>query len=211
MVNNKTNKILTINTTNKKRNEAHNVLKLLIEHQDEELSIRQISKLRKINYKSAYNAVKLLEQEGIITLKVLGNNSKCSFNRKFNERVFAVEYERRQELLLKNANFKVMYKDLKKINQDFILILFGSYAKGTQHKNSDIDLMLISEDEKLVEQELNLLPLNIHLIPLTKKEFNIMYIRKSFSVVSEAIKKNIVLIGIEDYYRLVENAEQSND
>jgi predicted nucleotidyltransferase len=194
----------------KKRNATNSVLKLLIEHQAEALSIRQISKLQKINYKSAYIAVKTLEKEKIISVNAQGNNSKCMFNRNFNERVFAVEYERREELL-KNANFSVMYNDLKKINQDFILLLFGSYAKGTQHKNSDIDLMLISEDEKLIERELNLLPLNIHLIPLTKKEFSIMYIRKSFSVVSEAIKKNIILIGIEDYYRLVENAQQSND
>jgi hypothetical protein len=31
---------------------------------------------------------------------------------------------------------------------------------------------------------------------------------KDFSVVSEAIKRNIILVGIEDYYRLMENVVQ---
>jgi hypothetical protein len=30
---------------------------------------------------------------------------------------------------------------------------------------------------------------------------------KEFSVVSEAIKNNIILVGIEDYYRLMENVK----
>ena len=46
--------------------EIKNILKLLIENQDKKFTIRKISKLRKINYKSAYNAIQKLEKQGII-------------------------------------------------------------------------------------------------------------------------------------------------
>ncbi len=40
-----------------------------------------------------------------------------------------------------------------------------------------------------------------------KNDKNIMLKTKEQTVVSEAIKKNIILFGIEDYYRLMENVK----
>ena len=185
-------------------NEKLNILKLLIENQEEQFSIRKISKLRKINYKSAYYALQKLQNEGIVTLKHNGNTTLCSFNRTFNESVYAVECDRRKELF-KNKNFLVIYNDLKKVNQPFIAILFGSYAKGTQTKHSDIDLLVISEDYKPIQQTLSLFPQNIHTTDIRYKDFMEMLRSKKFTVVGEAIKKNIILIGIEEYYRLIQN------
>ncbi len=74
-------------------------------------------------------------------------------------------------------------------------------------KNSDIDLMIIGEKkrETEVERVISLLPLDIHLIFFTYEEFLSMALSKEFSVVLEVIKRNVILIGIEDYYRLMEN------
>ena len=185
-------------------NEKLNILRLLIEHQ-EPISIRQIALKRNINYKSAYNAVQKLSKEGIITINSLGNTSLCSFNHKFNESVFIVEHARLQELL-KNKNFKVIQDDLKSINSQFIILLFGSYAKKNQTKNSDIDFLVITNNPKEVQNELNLIPLKIHITAITYADFQVMLKSKEFTVVSEAIKKNIILFGIEDYYRLIQNA-----
>ena len=68
-------------------NETIEILKLLIENREESYSIRKISKLRKINYKSAYKALKFLEKEEIVTLKRIGNTLACTFNNNFNELV----------------------------------------------------------------------------------------------------------------------------
>jgi len=188
--------------------EKHQILKILIENQEQELTIRKLSLMRKINYKSAYNAVMKLKGMGIIEVKKLGNTSKCSFNKKFNFLVFEVENQRKNDLL-KNKNFLVMCQQLSRINQQFIILMFGSQIKGTTHKNSDIDLLIISEDDeaKEVYQSLNLLPLNIHLTPLNYESFIRMIKSKEFTVVSEAIKKNVILFGVEDYYRLLSNAK----
>ncbi len=186
-------------------NERLNILKLLIENQEKVFSIRQISIQRKINYKSAYTSLKDLEKEGIVTLKKQGNMTICSFNHKFNDSVFRVEYTRLQELL-KNKDFLVLHSRLAKINEQFILLLFGSYSKGRQTKGSDIDLLLISNNSRPIETQINLLPLNIHLTPITYGNFESMLKSKEFTVVSEAIKYNILFFGIEDYYKLMNNA-----
>ena len=85
------------------------------------------------------------------------------------------------------------------------MLLFGSYAKGTKTKHSDIDLLTISENENKISSVLSILPLKIHLTVLKPVEFISMARSKEFSVVSEALKKNIILIGIDEYYRLMQN------
>jgi len=186
-------------------NEKLDILKLLIERQEERFSIRKISKLRKINYKSAYNAVKKLEKEGIITLQKTGNTTICLFNRAFNESVFAVEYERRKDLF-RNKEFKVMHNGLSKLNIPVIAVLFGSYAKGMQNKHSDIDLLIVAENAEPVKQQISLLPLKIHMTDIKYSDFIAMLKSRELTVVSEAIKKNIILVGIEEYYRMINNA-----
>jgi len=188
-------------------NEKLNILKLLIENQEEPFSIRKISQLRKINYKSAYYALRKLGDEGIALLKQYGNTTLCSFNRSFNDSVFVVENERRKELL-KNKDFLVMYNDLRRVNAPFIVLLFGSYAQGRETRHSDIDLLVITEDFKPIQQVLSLFPLKIHATDIRYKDFVEMLKSKEFTVVSEAIKNNIILIGIEEYYRVMGNANR---
>jgi predicted nucleotidyltransferase len=182
------------------------ILKFLIENKQKSFSINEISKTLKIDYKLTYINIKKLGEEKTIKIEDLGNIKRCSFDNSFNNDVFIVENERKKDLL-KNKDFLVTYNDLGKINRQFILILFGSHVKGTTNKHSDIDLILISnkDDAKLVERELRLIPLKIHLTPVSYEDFIEMLKTKESTVISEAIKKNIILFGVEDYYRLLQN------
>ena len=189
-------------------NEKTEILKLLIGNREESFSIRKISLLRKINYKSAYISLKALEKDGIVDLKRIGNTIVCKFNDKFNDLVFRAEYLRREDLF-KNKNFLIIHNRLAELKFPFILLIFGSHAKGTQTKYSDIDLLLIINEENFgaVKNQISILPLNTHLTNVSYESFIRMATSKEFSVVSEALKKNIILIGIEEYYRLLENAK----
>ncbi|HLD05696.1 MAG TPA: nucleotidyltransferase domain-containing protein [Candidatus Nanoarchaeia archaeon] len=187
-------------------NEKLSILRLLIESQEVSFNIRKISLLRKINYKSAYNAIKALEKEQVITARKIGNTTECYFNKNFNPSVFTVEHLRREELL-KNIDFKVIYKKLSRIKKPLIAILFGSYANKTATKHSDIDILSISDSPEDIEKELSLLALNIHHTGIRYEDFQHMLKSKELSVVSEAVKKNILLVGIEEYYRLIQDAQ----
>ncbi len=186
-------------------NELSNILRMLVENKEAKFSIRKLSLLRKINYKSAYQAVMKLKKQGIISLEDLGNTINCSFKKTLNPLVFQIEHERRSELL-KDKTFKILYERLNGMRFPFIALVFGSYANKTAKKSSDIDLLVISEKQNEIEQAISLMPLNIHLTIISYKEFVQMSKSKEFSVVAEANKKNIILFGIEEYYRLVQNA-----
>jgi predicted nucleotidyltransferase len=171
-------------------NEKIEILKLLINNKEEIFSIRKISKIRKINYKSAYLSLRFLEKEKLVTLKKIGNTLSCAFNNRFNDFVFKAEYLRREEVL-KNKNLLVVYNRLKEINKPFILLLFGSYIKETANKNSDIDLLLISDEEaaKIVEREITLFPIKFHLTAISYEEFASMLKSKEFTVLAKQLKR----------------------
>lgn len=189
-------------------NEAGEILKILIENLEESFSIRKLSLMRKINYKSAYNAIESLEKQELVRIKRMGNNAQCSFSRRFNPFVFSAEFERRQEAL-KDKDIKIICSRLDEARFPFIALLFGSYVKKNRAKDSDIDMLFILPDnsrEKDIMSIVSLIPLKIHPTIVTYSEFASMLKSREFSVVSEAIKKNIILVGIEEYYRILKNA-----
>ena len=191
-----------------KLNPEIRILKLLLSNKEEIFTIKKIADRTNINYRIVYEKIKSLEKEGLIQVTRIGNTKVCRTTNKFNDKIFKAEYERREDLF-KNKNFLVLYKRLAELQFPFIVLLFGSYAKGKQTKHSDINLLIISEEkrEKQIQEILDLFPLKIHPTFINFGEFMLMLKTKEFNVVSEAVKNNIILIGIEDYYRLIENAE----
>lgn len=188
------------------KNNTLEIIKVLIEKTGESTSIRQLSQDLRINYKNVYNIVKKLQKESLISLEKFGRAYNCILNKKVHPLIFHAEYERRKKLL-KNRNLQVLHEKLKSFPFSFIALIFGSYAKGDASKDSDIDLMIICEKnrERDIESTISLLPLDIHVVTLTHEEFLSMAKTKEFSVVLEAMDNNIILIGIEDYYRLIGN------
>lgn len=65
--------------------------------------------------------------------------------------------------------------------------------------------MIICDEkyQKNIERKLNILPFDIHSIFLSFEEFADSAPKKEFTVVSEVLKQNIILYGIEDYYQLL--------
>ena len=185
------------------------ILRHLIENREKTFSINGIARALKIDYKLIYTNVQRLAKEETIKVEDFGNTKRCSFKDIFNEDVFIVETDRKNGLL-KNKDFAVIYNWLGEINKQFILLLFGSHAKGTAIKHSDIDLLLISteEDSRIIQNKIDLIPVNIHLTPVSYEGFIGMLKSKEFTVVSEAIKNNIILFGLEDYYRFIANSKK---
>jgi len=189
----------------------HEVLKLLLSDSQEQYTIRAIAHKTGIDYKTTYLIVKQLTEEKTIITQKAGQATLCSVNQEeFNSDIFRAEYLRRQDLL-RNKDLNVLYK---RIDDDikepfFILLLFGSYAKANARKQSDIDLLLITDRKKIkkdMRHILSLLPLRTHLIDFSSAEFLSMLRTTDFNVGKEAVKNNIILSGIEGYYKLIHDA-----
>jgi predicted nucleotidyltransferase len=181
------------------------ILKLLLGKRGERFTIKKIAESLKINYRIAYEQVMALEKEGLLKVTKTGNCKICEFAYKFDSKVFEAEYLRRKALF-KNKDFLVLHNRLAELRFPFVALLFGSHAKETATKHSDIDVLTIGGDEKEIRATVSLLPDKIHLTTASYENFVRMARSREFTVVSEALKNNIILIGIEEYYRLLSNA-----
>lgn len=183
------------------------ILKLFLEHKEQKYTIKKISELLKINYRIAYETVLNLQKENLLKITKTGNSNQCELTNQFNQKVFCAESERRSELL-KNKDLTIIldYYQRNLNSRFYVLLLFGSYAKKTQTKHSDIDLLFIipnHAEEKEFEQVSSMIPLKIHPHIFKEKEFIAMKNSKKITVGSEALKNNVILYGIENYYEMI--------
>ena len=182
------------------------ILKNFIENKKQK-TIREIAQQIKADYRITHIAAQRLIEKKILKVQTVGKSSLCSLNEKyFGIEVYKAEDERKEEIF-KNKNINQLYKEvMSKIKtSSFILLLFGSYAKNKQTKVSDIDLLFISNEsgfETRISDILSLLPLKTHALVFTEEEFIRMKDSKKSNVIQEAIESNIILYGIEAYYRI---------
>ena len=189
---------------------------------DEGLTILDISKKLKIGYRPAYNHITEMEKEEIIKVEKVGNAKKCSLNlenAKTRHLLEEIDLERKEELYQKNPKLKQIVEGLiSKLTEMFIseiqsIILFGSYAKGTATKQSDIDLLFIISDIKdknlreSIERESASYQYsyNLKVSPLITniEEFKRTLKDKKLNVGKETREYGVSLYGHEIFWRII--------
>ena len=112
----------------------------------------------------------------------------------------------------------IPYRDLEKIASKiptdfYIFIITGSYAKNCQKKGSDIDIVIIVDDNtepKRVYSELkyacemNIPP--IHLYVFKRSEMLTMLLDKKANYGTEIARNNLILSGGENYFKIMSEA-----
>ena len=83
---------------------------------------------------------------------------------------------------------------------------YKEYEKWFEN-NKDLYHAEINLSIEKIKETAELMPLNIHLTTTTYNSFIQMIKSNELTVGSEVLKNNIILIGIEDYYRLLKNAQ----
>lgn len=183
-------------------------------------TILGISKELKIGYRPAYNHIKTLSEEDVIKVNTIGRAKQCFLNlqnpncRKLLEQIDILNKEKLYE---KYPQIKNILEDLitrvSKLDDIRSLVLFGSYAKGTASKGSDMDLFFIVsklEDRKIrgiIEGECSQYEYshNIKINPVISdiKEFKGMLSEEKINVGKEVKKYGLPLYGIEQFWRLI--------
>lgn len=190
------------------------ITEFLLQHIYEKFSIREIARQVKIDYKLVHTSVQRLVKRKIITKKKYGKTQLCEINlAEAIGDVMLVEQQRTHQFLEKNIGIKLLVQDImEKIeNPYYTLIIFGSYAKGTQHPRSDIDLLMIvptkeqiSETERVIHSVTSIRPIKTHELIITAADFKVMIESKeSLNVGKEVVKNHIIAYGAEAYYNLL--------
>lgn len=170
-------------------------------------TIRNIMKETKSkSYQRIHESTKKLIKKNILKEEKIGNSNLITLKLS-RQTIINLAYLDEQE------SFKIPnYKTIIEIQEikDFIIIVTGSYAKGTQTKKSDLDLVIITPNnkdivkiQKKVEHKTMLLIPEIHLYVFTNKDFTEMIQNKEENYGKEILKNKIILKNAQNYYELI--------
>lgn len=184
-----------------KKNEME-VLILLFDNLVDKYTINSLSKKLNQNYAQTYRIVIELEKKNLIKLEKIGNLKQVLLNwREFNLDYSMVEIQRSKDL--PNVIHKIINK-LSLLEEDFCVILFGSYANNTFTKNSDIDLLIFTNENKLkkkIENVLSLYDCDLNFVSF--EEVFDMWNSSKINVGNEILKNHKVLLGYDYFIKLL--------
>lgn len=176
-------------------------------------SLHQIALETKLMYVTVHKIIPILLKRKVIKLEKKGKANLVSIDfekAKIDDLSSAILFER-DKFLKKHPKITVLINNIEEAlsGKLYILILFGSYAKETENKDSDVDFLFIIPDRKYIpiyEEKINS---SLKLSTL-KKDFNIVttddfveMLNQKYTVGREAFEQGIVLFGTEPYYVMV--------
>lgn len=186
------------------------LIKFFLGHITERFGIREISRLTKTDYKLVHSTIQKLVKKSVVVKERKANLDLCSLNLKGDLTYIGfVEMLRKNDFLSKHKEFNTFFEDmLYKVKElYFTVAVFGSFAKGKEHRRSDLDLLIIAptrsiaeEIQRIINSESLLLKRKVQSIILDEKEFVSNLADKKLNVVVEAFKNHIIITGVEPFY-----------
>lgn len=169
-------------------------------------TMHELSMLLNIPYASFYRSVQrmndLLVIENVGKSKIIKLNASNPIIR---AHLTVASDEEKKSYLEKQL---IIRKISSELNTSDIVVLFGSYAKGKQTEDSDIDILVINKDGKksisFSKYEI-LYKRKINPIFVTKKEFKNMLKDKEENVGKQALKSHIIINNPEEFWGCVLN------
>jgi DNA polymerase sigma len=152
-----------------KRNKELDVLLLFLGDYRREYYLREISEKAHVPLKTTQTILSALEREKILKAKQYGKNKYFSLNLENVETKYHLEHAELYKTHLFLQKYPLFKTFLKNLKTQSIIILFGSFAKGTATKESDCDLLTISDKKE--ELPSHLLPYKIHNIQMTTESY----------------------------------------
>jgi predicted nucleotidyltransferase len=182
----------------------------LAKNKERKFTMNEIAKATQEYYSYVHRTIKKLTTEGVITKEKAGKAQLCSLNVKTEKTAVLIqlgEIEKQTEFYRKNKELKLLLEEFNAtLAQPGILsiILFGSYSKGNANKESDIDILVISEKTIALEKQIREIfakyGKEINAIVMTRKEFEK---QKDRPAIKEIINNHHILRGVEHFVGMV--------
>jgi len=183
------------------------ILKLFYNNHNSPLHLREIARETKMNESSISRHLNNLVKLGILKFSKEANLKKFSIVNKQIPFIFPLFDEERLEnlpLLRKDA-IKIYLKKLKK--KPLLVIVFGSTAKETFKKDSDIDILKISSAKDKDEEARDYVDaqtgLKLQVLDLTEEQFKKELKMKEDYVVQSALKTGFPIFNSKYYYEAI--------
>jgi predicted nucleotidyltransferase len=168
------------------------------------LHVREIAKTVKISPSAASYMTRNLEKQRILDYRIEGRNKKYFINFAnpvARDMMVAAELLKKTEIMEKYFIIKKMVNETD--FQNSIVLLFGSFAKGTSNEESDIDILILDRNislKKKLKKFGDLYKKATQIISMRKKNF---MIDKKKEFIIEILRGHIVLNGTEEFVNML--------
>ena len=160
-----------------------------IYNSDKALYLRDIVKRTNMPYGTVQGIIN--KNKYLFDIKIEGKNKYFSFrNNISNKYLFhQIEIERTKVFIQKNPRLRPFIEKMQELKTPFLV--FGSFAKDTACKNSDLDLLFISGKKETPD---HLCPIEIHKIFINPKKISEL---KKEALYREIIKEHVIIFGYD--------------
>jgi len=178
-------------------NKTFEILKFFIEDYNNGIYGRSLIKKVSLSQKNIALTLNNLEKEGILKSNKQGNIKYFNLNLnspKIKDIITSVEINKKINFLEKHKKIAEIFKE-----DNRIVGIFGSYAKGIERKDSDIDIFIIGEKQREdYDRKGKLFDINVSIKYFSEKEFKDLLVQKN-NLCKEIIKNHIVIFNIEKF------------
>ena len=196
------------------------ILKLFYDDVYAQFTINELAKKTNISYSYVYRQIEELKDKGIIIVEQRSNRKYCKPNYENTEvktSFVKISNQIAEEFLKKRDKIFLVVEKLLSVlpkKTDFNLlsvVLFGSLAKGTDFKKSDIDLFILVPSKRkydeIIDMECVALSkgFGIEVNPIVSEPINLLTMLndKEHNVAKEILKNKIILFGAEKFWELI--------
>ena len=186
------------------------IVGLLAGHAEKKFTINEIAKSLGEHYSLVHRTVNRLAEDNVVVKTKVGKSHLCMLNLENEKTSVLMELNE----ISKRENFYSEKKELKLILGDFVksieskdiatIVLFGSYAKGTETEGSDIDILLIGRGDAGVDR------ITKEMYAKYGKEISPVVMKwedfkkqRDKPVIKELTKNHYVLHGVKNFVELV--------
>ena len=164
---------------------------------------REIIQKVSISPKNIALTLEELEKIGVLSSRTAGNMRYYSINRKnplARKYILLTEIENSVEFLRKHAKINLIFdKMINKFDNSEIICIFGSYAKGIEKKDSDLDIFAVGnlndEEIKKIGKDYNI---EINIKKGKRSDFANLLKNKN-PLMNEIIENHILIFGYEKF------------
>ncbi|MBS3145687.1 nucleotidyltransferase domain-containing protein [Candidatus Woesearchaeota archaeon] len=172
----------------KRNNVELDILELLLKSDNH---VRGIAK--KLDESHSTILLNNLQKENVIDSRKEGKNKIFYLKKNLISRsyILTTELHKLAKLLRKHPELSVIFEEILQKSDEKLIILFGSYAKGLEKKDSDIDIYIETKSrnvKKVIEDIYS--KINVKIGTFDTKS----------PLIKEIIKEHIILRGIEVFY-----------
>lgn len=158
-----------------------------------ESHLRNIARAIEAPHSTVLRKLNNLAKENVLDYRKEGKNRVFTIKRNLQAKNYVLNAERYKliKVLQRYPELNVIAEDVLNKIDEKIIILFGSYAKFSAKKSSDIDIYIDTNNRK-IKEEVESINSRIR-VKIGKFDMSSMLIR-------EIVKNHVILKGAEDFY-----------